>query len=117
MRTVLVFALLVFTTACTFPDVDYTDGGAGATGSSSTSSSSATCSVLSACATDAMNCADLADNKHKGCINPCKTDAICLADCDAALHSELVTCAAACGSCAAPSCGSTPTNCESLVGL
>lgn len=119
MRAVVSFAMLAVTAACTFPDVDYADAGTGGSGgaTSSSSTSGGTCAAPSKCATDAMGCADLAQNQHKGCIQPCKMDKACIKTCDDELQSELGICAAACESCAAPSCSGRRTNCDMLVGL
>jgi hypothetical protein len=141
MRAIVTSAAVLFA-ACTFPDVDYADAGGGTAGggaagggtvdaaggggsastSSSTSSSTSTsaggtCPVPVSCATDAMSCAKDANDKHAGCVAGCNNDHACILACDKVQKTELGMCMAACDSCAAPTCGSSTTNCRKLVGL
>jgi hypothetical protein len=131
MRIVVLFsAALVLAAACTFPEVDYADGGAGALGgsggasSTSTSTSTSTSSSSSAstsgmctapipCATEAMMCADAKNNDHTTCVAGCKANQPCIKSCDKAFQIALGQCAAACDSCS----GCKPNNCHALVGL
>lgn len=95
--------------ACTFPTVDYAiDSGTGG---------GASCPAPPGCATDAMTCANNANNKHTACTHACHTDTACIAQCDAAQTSELTACAGDCESCVGSSCGGAATNCAAIVGL
>lgn len=129
MRRLLLASFVVVVAACTFPDVDYVGGaGAGGTsttassgsttstaGSGSTTASTGTCALPAACATKADSCADAARKKRDGCVHPCKTDAVCIAACDAAEQSDLAVCLSTCESCGAAACGVIPAGCAPIV--
>lgn len=115
MRCWPAVGLVVLLSACTFPDVDYADGGVSASGGSA---GSGPCPASPSCANDAKSCADLADKKDNACTHQCKpTMPDCVAQCDAELATALGVCSASCVSCAGAACGGAPTNCDALVGL
>jgi hypothetical protein len=122
--------------ACTFPDVDYADGGAGGSastsvsggggstsgtggsGGSTTTSGSGACPAPTSCANQATVCAAAATKAHDMCVKHCKASMPeCPPQCDAELATALGICSAKCVSCAGADCGSAPTNCDALVGL
>ncbi|APR80137.1 Hypothetical protein A7982_05484 [Minicystis rosea] len=110
MRAVLaMLAVPVVAVACTFPDVDYVDSG--------DAGPITTCAVPTNCANDTKPCVDDVQHMDETCRKPCQNDSTCLADCDANRQTGLRSCAAACESCGAPSCGEKPMNCDALVGL
>ncbi|MFT3768937.1 MAG: hypothetical protein QM820_26145 [Minicystis sp.] len=114
MRGIVAACTLMWFAACTFPDVDYADGGV----TSSTSGggdAGDVCPVPSSCALTAMNCAQQADKKDMSCRKSCQSNTTCMAQCDAALQSMLAGCMTACDTCGAPACGDTTTNCKALI--
>lgn len=121
MRAVLLVATINVVAACTFPDVDYADGGASTGGGGSTSttmtstSSSGTtaCFVPSACETQAMTCAKGVNDDHQSCVKQCNSNQMCIVGCDKTMQTALGQCSAACDNCTM----CKPNNCRDLVGL
>jgi hypothetical protein len=95
--------------ACTFPSVDYDDGGPA-------------CSVTGKCADDAKKCGETAHTEHVECVFKCnnKPGSTCVNECDSALTGASAACIAGCQLCGQqqPACAdASPTaSCEAIVG-
>jgi hypothetical protein len=88
---------------CTFPDVDYADGGSGS------------CPGLDPCTVAATSCKTAMEAQHSTCIAGCHSSA-CATKCDETLVSDLSTCAATCTSCAPSSCTGAAAACQQAAG-
>jgi hypothetical protein len=99
--------------ACTFPDVDYADGGGGS--ATSTSATPDECSGLAACEVAAKSCASNANGAHDACTQACKGNPGCTMKCDQAQMSALLSCATTCADSGAPGCNGAPAGCAAAA--
>ena len=109
---VLALACGTALSACTFPDVDYGDGGAGGSSSSGTEP----CMELPGCTDAAASCAALASGTATACVQHCKNNPACMTKCAQQLTGARASCATTCESCL-PSCSTATSACRTSAGL
>jgi hypothetical protein len=109
MRRTLLWVLpLSGVTACTFPDVEYADGG--------------TCPELAGCEAGAKDCDTIALSARDGCMqgctmmNPSESEE-CMETCEDSLYQARVKCSDYCTGCAPPACASATAMCQEASGL
>jgi hypothetical protein len=105
----LAVAVAALAGACTFPDVDYADGGVstGAGGS---------CPGLDACTGAAASCASTANAAWSTCTVNCHGGMGCIDKCGMTLSSELSACDTTCTGCAPPGCSGAVAACKTATG-
>ncbi len=101
---------------CTFPDVDYADGGAGGASPTASSGSGDPCAEVSVCTATASTCDAMAEGIAGTCSQHCKNNPVCTMKCDQQLTAARDGCAMTCVTCA-PGCSTAPAACRSAAGL
>jgi hypothetical protein len=110
LRSLALAALAALAAACTFPDVDYADGGA-------SSGAGGSCPGLDPCTAAAASCAAMANGVWTTCTTACHAAMGCTNKCDLDQATALSTCDATCTSCAPPGCSTAAAACKAAAGM
>jgi hypothetical protein len=107
MRPLALAALAALAAACTFPDVDYADGG----------DAGGSCPGLDPCTAAASGCAATANGVWTACNTTCGTNMGCTKKCDMDRMTALAGCDMTCTSCAPPACSTAADACKAAAGM